>query len=103
MHSKLDRDGLLLLALVLPYSPFIDDPSRRLHVACSSSLPFSRFSLRKRLTTVCLEVKRGTRPEGALPLQGNTFDEQATSLILDVLEPMGFKVEVRQRVELDGP
>eukprot|EP00045_Choanoeca_perplexa_P015052 m.181906 g.181906 ORF g.181906 m.181906 type:complete len:227 (-) comp16876_c0_seq4:4391-5071(-) len=27
MYSKLESNGLLLLALVLPYSPFIDDPS----------------------------------------------------------------------------
>ena len=36
IHTKLERDGLLLLALVLPYSPFIDDPS---NVSCWSLEP----------------------------------------------------------------
>eukprot|EP00730_Choanoeca_flexa_P018022 TRINITY_DN8737_c1_g1_i1.p1 TRINITY_DN8737_c1_g1~~TRINITY_DN8737_c1_g1_i1.p1 ORF type:complete len:330 (+),score=8.95 TRINITY_DN8737_c1_g1_i1:53-1042(+) len=69
MYRKLKPDGLLLLALVLPYSPWIDDP----------------------------KYGRGLRPEGALPVRGRGFEEQAASLVMDVLEPMGFEVETAVR------
>lgn len=100
MHSALAPDGRAVIALVLPYQPFVEVG------ACDhTGLEFGM--LHRACVAVCctclallcafLSLSAGglpkNRPEQRMPIQGTSFDEQAESFISHVLNPSGFEVE----------
>lgn len=64
LKQSLMPDGQIVIALVLPYKPYVESGGSCDH-----------------------------KPRQFLPLSGNSFEEQVNSMMGDVLEPMGFTVE----------
>ncbi|XP_063925679.1 protein-L-histidine N-pros-methyltransferase isoform X2 [Zophobas morio] len=68
MKTSLKPDGLVLLAVVLPFSAYVEAGSR------------------------------GHKPTELLPILGSCFEDQVNSVVHDVLTPAGFKVVSWTRV-----
>ncbi|XP_044761320.1 protein-L-histidine N-pros-methyltransferase [Coccinella septempunctata] len=68
IRQALNPDGLLFLALVLPFSAYVEIGSEN------------------------------HKPEELLPIVGKTFEEQIASVVKDVFQPSGFSVESWSRV-----
>lgn len=68
IHSALNPGGLVLLALVLPFSPYVESGSA------------------------------DHKPQQLMPIKGRGFEDQVTSFVANVLTPAGFEVVRWSRV-----
>ncbi|XP_064640998.1 protein-L-histidine N-pros-methyltransferase-like isoform X2 [Lineus longissimus] len=62
MLRVLKPDGRIIIAVVLPFSPYVEKGSN------------------------------GNKPSENLPISGNTFEEQASSIVRDVFQPAGLEL-----------
>lgn len=63
IHEALETNGKLIIALVLPFSSYVETGERNDH-----------------------------KPVETLPITGKKFEQQAQSFVTNVLEPNGFKL-----------
>nr|CAD7258343.1 unnamed protein product [Timema shepardi] len=85
LRAALKPGGKVLVALVLPFNPYVEIGEFLLPEAVKYPPP----------SPLGWE---GHRPSEWLPIQGDNFEQQVTSVMADVFEPAGFAVERWARV-----
>lgn len=87
MHDSLKPDGFVLLAVVLPFSPYVEYGTN-----------FYKIFIAKKLGFVLNVLGKKHLPKEVLPVTGSCFEEQVNSLAEDVLKPSGFDVVAWSRI-----
>ncbi|XP_019766969.1 protein-L-histidine N-pros-methyltransferase isoform X1 [Dendroctonus ponderosae] len=87
IRTALKPDGLVLLAVVLPFSPYVEAGEGSKQDCDSLETAFGVFQ------GAC-----DHRPKQALPIEGDTFEAQVQSLVTNVLKPAHFEVLSWSRV-----